>query len=193
MNIDVPLALLKAALVCTAKEDVRFYITGVCIDRGHVVATDGHRMIHMQITPEIGESHRQIIIPAEAIDFLAKKVAKEKTLKRVPVTVNIDVLDFDCTLSIGDGLIVEHTKLIDGKYPDWKRVIPKSNNTGKDTPEVLLFNWTYMADFAKCATILGGGKYPAVELEPTFVNQAAFVRFPKTDYEAAGVIMPMRG
>ena len=48
-NINIPIRLLKAALICTAKQDVRWYLTGVAIKDGAVSATDGHRMFTCEI------------------------------------------------------------------------------------------------------------------------------------------------
>ena len=49
IEIEVPMQVLDAATFCAAKNDVRFYLNGVAINKGHVVSTDGHRAFACKI------------------------------------------------------------------------------------------------------------------------------------------------
>jgi DNA polymerase-3 subunit beta len=50
MKITIDHSIIKALLICAAKQDIRYYLKGVCVDaraNGDVVlvATDGHRLL----------------------------------------------------------------------------------------------------------------------------------------------------
>lgn len=187
LNFEVPLVLLKSALVCAAKNDIRFYLNGVALDQGHIVATDGHRMFYAPF--ESIKDLPQIIIPREAIEFIAKKASGigKKDPEKVNVKIHID----GCkgTLNVLD--CTESFTLIDGKFPEWKRIIPKPAMQ-KYESQTLMFNWQYMADFQKIAKLLGC-KYSGVELSPSSINtQAAIIDFFHPYFPCNGVLMPMR-
>lgn len=188
IQIEVPLLLLKAAVICSAKKDIRFYLEGVAIDQGHVVSTDGHRMFYAEIA-NAPKDFPQIIIPREAIEFFSKKSAAiaKKHPEKVIVTIEVDGMQG--TLAVHG--IKEHFRRIDGKFPDWKQVIPstKGKEYGGGT---LAFNWAYMSDFQKIAQTLQN-KIGSVNLVPSeHANAAAWVEFPGSIFPAHGVLMPMR-
>ncbi len=184
---ELPLVLLKAALICASKNDIRFYLNGVAIDQGHIVATDGHRMFYAPL--ESIKEMPQVIIPRDAIEFLVKKAAGvgKKNPEEVIVKVEID--------GTQGKLIVreyqENFRPIDGKFPEWKRLIPKSAMQ-KYEGQTLMFNWQYMADFQKIAKLLGC-KNQGVELSPSSIStQPAIIDFYHPLFPCNGVIMPMR-
>ncbi len=187
LNFEVPLILLKSALVCAAKNDTRFYLNGVAIDQGHIVATDGHRMFYAPL--ESVNELPQIIIPREAIEFIAKKTTGIGKKDPEKVNIKIHINGNKGTLNVLD--CTESFTLIDGKFPEWKRIIPKSAMQKYDG-QTLMFNWQYMADFQKIAKLLGC-KHSGVELSPSSINtQAAIIDFLHPYFPCNGVLMPMR-
>lgn len=51
--------------------------------------------------------------------------------------------------------VSEHFQPINGKFPEWRRIIPKASVDAYQGGD-LSFNWKYMEDFQKIAKILGG-------------------------------------
>ena len=102
-------------------EETRYYLNGICLvndDNGapHVVATNGHILAFSPIgfIPEGAEGK---IIPKGVIDFLLKKKIEPDTVAFSP-SKRMQL--------IYPGIKVT-AKLIDGVYPDWRRVVPKNN------------------------------------------------------------------
>ncbi|MFW1971054.1 hypothetical protein [Acinetobacter bereziniae] len=184
---EIPLVLLKAALICASKNDIRFYLNGVAIDQGHIVATDGHRMFYAPL--ESANELPQIIIPRDAIEYLIKKTTSVGKKHPEKVLVKVGVKDNQWSLCVSE--YQENFRPIDGKFPEWKRIIPKSAMQ-KYEGQTLMFNWSYMADFQKIAKILGC-KNQGVELSPSNIStQPAIIDFYHPYFPCNGVIMPMR-
>ena len=182
--ITIPHDTLKALLQAAAKKDIRFYLVGILIDRRAtdctLVATNGHMMLAAPHTPPEGETLAlpvgQYIIPRELVE----------TVKADPagmVTITIDVAAR--TVSIAGASTVPGA-LIDGTFPDWRRVVPTS---ASNVPAQ--FDPTYLAAFHKAALLLGAPKHGAIPFV-TFHNGngPATITFPCHD--ARGVLMPMR-
>lgn len=106
-----------------AVNDVRYYINGVCFDLSgdnlNLVATDGHRLAIEQI-PAQSDSPINVIVPANAVNYIINLLQKT---------------DDDVIIScFNNGMLInkEDTalsfKFVDGKFPDYNRVIPKSDS-----------------------------------------------------------------
>lgn len=189
LNFQIPLAVLKAAIVCAAKSDIRFYLNGVAIDKGNVVSTDGHRLFYTELS-DLDSDMQQVIIPREAIEHLAKKATSIKDLKKM-VIVNLQGSDGKLTVQGTD--IVENFQALDGKFPEWQRIIPKADGS-EYKGEYPTFNWQYLVDFQKIAKALGDKcKVPLVKVTPTVgPSNAVHVDFVDTEFKARGVLMPLR-
>lgn len=174
MQFTVKTNELKALLITSSKKDIRAYLNGIYFestDRGIVaVSTDGHRLLALQVLNDEGRQDLSVIIPREAIEKAVKT-------KAVSVIVTLDADRFtldDGTQSIG-GLVC------DGRFPDWRRVIPTSVSG-----EASSFQNEYLADFDKIARLLCGGNCKVMQNG----TSGALVRF-ATD-QAVGVVMPLR-
>ena len=134
-----------------ASNDVRYYLnglhfnfTGDCLD---LVATDGHRLARTEIESDVNGI--SFILPA-------------KSVKEIQKAVNF----FDeVTLSISDRLVsIQYgnqeiiNKLIDGKFPDYHRVIPTGNKN-----ELKIDAESFKNSISR-ATILTNEKYRGVRL-----------------------------
>lgn len=106
-----------------AVNDVRYYLNGVCFDLSgdnlNLVATDGHRLAIEQI-PAQSDSPINVIVPANSVNYIISLLQKT---------------DEDVTMScFNNGMLInkEDTalsfKFVDGKFPDYNRVIPKSDS-----------------------------------------------------------------
>ena len=108
-----------------AQQDVRFYLNGLLVEirpnKITAVATDGHRLAKATTTIEKGSIEEgAFILPRKAIQELTRTMGEEKECK-LSYSTN--------QASFKYGEIDFTTKLIDGKFPDYKRVIPSSTET----------------------------------------------------------------
>lgn len=111
-------------------EETRYYLNGVFFHvaesaegrRLAAVATDGHRLGRWQgDVPEGAEGMPEVIIPRKAVETLLKLWRGKKCPESVLVAVSTSKIQFDWD---GYSLV---TKLIDGTFPDYRRVIPMHN------------------------------------------------------------------
>ncbi len=108
-----------------AQQDVRYYLNGILMEispqKIRLVATDGHRLALSESEGETGvDDERQIIIPRKAVLELSRLLDSSDG-------------DASCELSqnhlrVQTGSLIFTTKLIDGKFPDYQRVIPVDGN-----------------------------------------------------------------
>ena len=108
-----------------AQQDVRYYLNGVLFDlnneRISAVTTDGHRLAlsETKIISSVNEE-KQIILPRKTV------IELQKILGNSLYMVNINIDSNHIQFNIGN--IILTSKLIDGKFPDYKRVIPSNND-----------------------------------------------------------------
>jgi DNA polymerase-3 subunit beta len=110
-----------------SKEETRYYLNGVLIDlaeAGVFVATDGHRLAAMPG----GETLTTL---AKALDGRRPIVPHDAVSRWLEIGRNqeVDVAFAGPKMRVTSDGAVLTTKLIDGKYPDWKRVVPRSEQS----------------------------------------------------------------
>lgn len=113
-------------------EETRYYLNGIFLhvtdDDGGVLkaaATDGHRLARFTIArPEGAEGMPDAIVPRKAVAEL-RKLLEESLDANVQVDLSASKVRF--TLG-GEGGMVLTSKLIDGTFPDYSRVIPTGND-----------------------------------------------------------------
>lgn len=122
-------ALIDRTRFAISTEETRYYLNGIylhVIDEGQgkflrAVATDGHRLAQTQVGAPIGSSDmRGVIFPRKAVGELQKII--EGTDDNVSVEISANKIRFTCAA------VVLTSKLIDGTFPDYARVIPQNNN-----------------------------------------------------------------
>ncbi len=129
VSVSVPANSLKSVIDQTgfamAQQDVRYFLNGMLLEigDGHVrsVATDGHRLATSFFDHEAAsESARQVIVPRKGI----------LELQRL-----LNELDGDVEIALGSNHLCANTdlfsmtsKLVDGRFPDYERVIPKNGD-----------------------------------------------------------------
>lgn len=117
-------SLLLSVQYAMAQQDVRYYLNGVLLivegNKLKVVATDGHRLAYNagKITGQYEK--QEIILPRKAVVELTKLLTEDNEI----VDLEFSQQQVKLTFS-GISLI---TKVIEGKFPDYERVIPKYNN-----------------------------------------------------------------
>ena len=138
-----------------AQQDVRYYLNGlfcnVSSDQILTVTTDGHRLsLCEQKLQNKTSLNKQVIIPrkgAQEILRLANGSSEELSLSFIKNH-----------LSVSNGKQSVTTKLIDGQYPDYKKVIP----VGMD--KILKVNRELLKQSLSRASILSNEKFKGVRL-----------------------------
>jgi DNA polymerase III sliding clamp (beta) subunit (PCNA family) len=174
---------LKALARFASKQDIRFYLMGVCVTqdcRGTIIeATNGHMLGRLRLNSEPHETPKRVIIKLSDIDQLkgTKKTADD-WLHFTVDGVKIDVIGPDASMTL---------TALEGTFPDTDRVTPKILRDEDAKPAS--FNPEYLLAFMQAAEDLTGKKQtPRVFHQG---NNAALVALPAVD-EFVGVIMPMR-
>lgn len=117
--------LIDRTSFAMAQQDVRYYLNGMLweIDAGQfrVVATDGHRLAICTLPTSIGSTDKaQVILPRKGVMELAKLMMNESEDVQILIGSNhIRATTTDFTFT---------SKLVDGKFPDYERVLPRSSN-----------------------------------------------------------------
>ena len=122
-------ALIENTQFAISTEETRYYLNGIFLhthEEGgslqmRAVATDGHRLARAEIDAPAGsEGMPGIIIPRKTVSELQKLVDDPD------VAVTIELSDTKIRFTIGS--VVLTSKLIDGTFPDYERVIPSGND-----------------------------------------------------------------
>lgn len=107
-------ALVKVS-PAMGKQDIRYYLNGVCFDFGEgvIAALDGHRM-HLMKNAFTAIGKGQAIVPRDTIALIGAKNITD-----------IAFSDKHCRINHPGGYVI--SKLIDGKFPDWQRPLPQES------------------------------------------------------------------
>jgi DNA polymerase-3 subunit beta len=146
--------LLRQVEFSMAQQDIRYYLNGLLLEvngeRLHVVGTDGHRLSY--ICTDLGQSFdkQEIILPRKTVTELIKLLDDVDDEVVIEISVNQANFTFSNIRLI--------SKVIDGKFPDYNRVIPvgHQNRFGLNRLEVL--------QAMQRASILSNEKYRGIRM-----------------------------
>ncbi len=114
------LALVQYAM---AQQDIRYYLNGLLLvveeKQLKLVATDGHRLAYCAMQLDVELPRQEVIVPRKTILELSKLLADSDEPVNVEISATQAVFLF--------GKIELVSKLVDGKFPDYTRVIPKDH------------------------------------------------------------------
>lgn len=118
--------LLSRTAFAMAQQDVRYYLNGLLLELSgqtlSAVATDGHRLAKSEIDVQSNAAEvRQAIVPRKAILELSRFL--EDVEDEVVVQLNPNHIRAQL------GVLVFTSKLIDGRFPDYEKVIPPKLST----------------------------------------------------------------
>jgi len=128
-SFSIPQRQLKELIERTqfsmAQQDVRYYLNGLMLEisKGllRAVATDGHRLALCDMPVDIKLSEpRQVIVPRKGIQEL------QRLLESNDDTVQVDIGTNHICITGPD--IRFTSKLVDGRFPDYDRVVPKGGD-----------------------------------------------------------------
>jgi DNA polymerase-3 subunit beta len=112
--------LLKLAEFAMAQQDIRYYLNGMLlvVDKGSLqtVATDGHRLSYASLAVPGDYTREEVILPRKTVLELGKLLEDSDS------EVSIDLLANQVWFRFGSIELV--SKVVDGKFPDYNRVIP---------------------------------------------------------------------
>ncbi|MEE9294301.1 MAG: DNA polymerase III subunit beta [Phycisphaerae bacterium] len=148
--------LLELTHFAMAHQDVRYYLNGLLLDIGEgllrAVATDGHRLAIAEIPVQTGDAARQVIVPRKGISELLRLLGNGDEEVIIEVGSN--------AIQIALPEVRLTSKLIDGKFPDYRRVVPK----GEDSDKTVVVDRERVRQALARAAILSNDKYRAVRL-----------------------------
>lgn len=156
-SFEVPQKALKGLLALVqyamAQQDIRYYLNGLLLlvdgEELRVVATDGHRLaVATRPVGTGGLARQELILPRKTVLELAKLLGDTDD----PVVV--DLSGTQARFRFGGILLA--SKLIDGKFPDYQRVIPTAH------PKRLAMNRQALGAALQRAAILTSDKFRGV-------------------------------
>ena len=126
LSYDKLIGLLENTQFAMAQQDVRYYLNGLMLEisSGNLkaVATDGHRLAFDETDVETSSNEdRQIIIPRKGVTELIRLLQSSQNEANIRVSKN--------HIQVTSGKLSFTSKLIDGKFPDYQRVIPELSET----------------------------------------------------------------
>lgn len=155
--------LLEKTAGCMSCEEIRYYLNGVFL---HVVesptgpilravATDGHRLARQDVPIPLGaDGMPGVIIPAKTVG----EVLRLAGAKGAPSTCSVRVAGNGIEFVIGDVSI--RSKVIDGTFPAYERVIPAGN------PDSCTVDRARLIDATKQVSVISSERGRAVKVSP---------------------------
>jgi DNA polymerase-3 subunit beta len=121
--------LIDRTRFAISTEETRYYLNGIYLHAAvadgartlRAVATDGHRLARVEEPlPEGAETIPGVIIPRKTVNELRKLLEEESGSVEVGLS--------DTRIQFKLGTVTLTSKLIDGTFPEYERVIPKDND-----------------------------------------------------------------
>jgi len=146
--------LIAQVQYAMAVQDIRYYLNGLLLqtegNQVRLVATDGHRLAFACADIEATLAKSEVILPRKTILELYK------LLQDSDEQINIELLSNQVRFSFGSTVII--SKVVDGKFPDYNRVIPLDNE------KIFLIERVTFLQALQRAAILANEKFRGVRL-----------------------------
>jgi DNA polymerase-3 subunit beta len=115
--------LIEKTHFSMAQQDVRYYLNGMLLETGgkqlRAVATDGHRLALSEAEVESAIDEQQVIVPRKGVLELQRLLSGEGS-------VDVDLGENHVRIQLES--IRFTSKLIDGRFPEYERVIPQDSS-----------------------------------------------------------------
>ena len=115
--------LLGQVSFAMAVHDIRYYLNGILFvaegKKLSLVATDGHRLAFASATLDVEVPRQEVILPRKTV------IEMQRLLSDVEGAIDMQFANNQAKFSFGGMEFV--TKLVEGKFPDYNRVIPKNH------------------------------------------------------------------
>lgn len=146
--------MLSQVQYCMAVQDIRYYLNGLLIqvegNQLRMVATDGHRLAYFSTTIDANLPKTEIILPRKTV------IELHKLLNKPSENVDIQLLNNQTRIQCNDIVII--SKIIEGKFPDYNRVIPTDNN------KIVIINRNTLLAALDRSSIIANEKFGGVRL-----------------------------
>ena len=146
--------MLSQVQYSMAVQDIRYYLNGLLMqtegDQLRLVATDGHRLAYSAATIEADLPKAEVILPRKTVLELFK------LLNQPNEQVSVELLNNQVRFRCNGTVIV--SKVVDGKFPDFNRVIPLDND------KIFLLNRSHLLGALERAAILANEKFRGARL-----------------------------
>ena len=115
--------LMSQVAFAMAVHDIRYYLNGILFvaegQRLSLVATDGHRLAYASATLDVEVPKQEVILPRKTVLELQRLLSDKEGELAMQFANNQAKFSFDGMEFV--------TKLVEGKFPDYNRVIPKNH------------------------------------------------------------------
>ena len=127
--------LIEKTRFAISQEETRYYLNGIYLHPAETdgkpmlrgVATDGHRLAQFELErPDGLDDMPGVIVPRKTVNDLHRLI--EDSDEAIKVALSTSKIRFNT------GTVVLTSKLIDGSFPDYGRVIPQGNDKVMDVP-----------------------------------------------------------
>lgn len=148
-------SIIDSTQFSMANQDVRYYLNGLLLETDgsilRAVATDGHRLAlsHQNIEAQLPQ--KKVIVPRKGVTEMMRLMDAEEQ---------------DLTVAIGDNAIrittgssVFTSKLVDGRFPEYDRVLPKGGD------KIVLASRNHLKQALLRASILSNEKFRGVRIQ----------------------------
>lgn len=147
--------LIESTQFAMAQNDVRYYLNGLMLQLNHqglqAVATDGHRLSLASATEFQFQGDTKLIMPRKGVTELLRLL--ENSDESITISINENHIR-----ASGHDFIFT-SKLIDGRFPDYERVIPKNND------KEIIVDKDQLRDVLGRVAILSNEKYRGVRFQ----------------------------
>lgn len=159
-HFSIPLegfsGLIARTAFCMAHQDVRYYLNGLMLEPNphllRAVATDGHRLAYAELPVELDiDDPQQVIIPKKGVSELQRLLSEQDGELSITLSSNM--------IRIEAGSRTMISKLIDGRFPDYNRVIPE------EAANLATVDRVAFREALQRAAILSNEKYRGIRLE----------------------------
>ncbi|MDQ3188043.1 MAG: DNA polymerase III subunit beta [Pseudomonadota bacterium] len=146
--------LLGMVHFAMAQQDIRYYLNGMLLvvdgTTVRAVATDGHRLALAEVSKDDASNKIEAIVPRKTILELSRLLPDSDDPVRVQMAAN------QAKFSFGDIELI--SKLVEGKFPDYQRVVPAANT------KVFAINREDLMHALQRAAILTTDKFKGVRM-----------------------------
>lgn len=147
--------LIERTQFSMAQQDVRYYLNGLLLEISpkllRAVATDGHRLAMGDLDVEVDISDtRQVIVPRKGVQELQRLLGDSDEPVQVEIGTN--------HIRIKGSTVTFTSKLVDGRFPDYERVIPKGGD------KFVLADRELLRQALSRTSILSNEKYRGIRL-----------------------------
>jgi len=148
--------LIERTAFAMAQQDVRYYLNGLMLEPVsgtlRAVATDGHRLAICELVTEVGDGvDQQVIVPRKGVQELHRLLEHKDTELQVEIGSN--------HIRITTDELRFTSKLIDGRFPDYQRVLPKNAD------KRVLINRELLRQALTRTSILSNEKYRGIRMD----------------------------